>query len=555
MQTQSRGWLRRAVGAGRKRVNGWTIASSIGAAAVLLPLLYVMAGLVRPPGESWDAVKQYLLTDYLLGSVRLAASTGLLAAALGVALAWLVCGYDFPLRPFFRWALVLPLAVPPYIAAYTYSTMTGYTGVIQATLRNHFDIRLAPGTIDVMSLRGAIFVLTLFLYPYVFLIARAFLERHSAAYIENARLLGRSGPSLFVGVVLPLARPALIAGAMLVVFEVLGDYGVASYFGVQTLSTAIFQTWFSMYDVDSAMRLAAWLMIVMAGAFIAERLLRANRKFHAAGGGRPLRPQRLRGWRAAGASLLCLLVFLLSFLAPLLQLIVWAVRTYGDVPRADFALLARSSLSGAAIATAVILALALLTAGAARMIPSPWAYALSRLMTVGYSVPGAVVAIGVLAVFIALDGWLSPLYGRLGHGEGALVLSLSLAMLVAGYVVRFMATGYNAIDAGYDKIPRAYTEAARTLGRRPLAAFVRVELPLLRGAVLTATVMTFVEIVKELPLTLLLRPFNFDTLATRTYQYAIDERIYEAALPSLALIGLGLISVLLMSGIDKETMK
>lgn len=529
----------------RRAINGWTIASAIGAAVILLPILYVLTGLFRAPNENWATVKQFLLTDYIAGSVKLVLLTGFFAALLGVALAWLVAAYSFPLRRFFRWALILPLAVPPYIAAYTYSSMTGYTGVIQATLRNEFGIAIPPGVIEVMSDRGAVFILALFLFPYVFMLTRVFLERQSASFIENARLLGHGPISVFFRVALPLSRPAVMGGVMLVVFEVLSDYGVANYFGVETVSTAIFQTWFGMYDVQSAMKLAAWLMLASLSLFMLERFLRRSKRYAGAvARTHLLQPKPLKGAAAWGASLLCAAVFLLSFLVPVTQLVAWTIRTGRDIWRSDFFDLTVHSIAGAAIGTAVVLLIAVLAARAARMFQSPLMQALARLLSAGYAVPGAIVAIGVLAVFIALDERLAPLYVMLGKEEGALVLSLSLAMLISGYVIRFMATGYGALEAGYEKLPRAYSEASRTLGRSGLATFFRVELPLLKGSLLSGFVLTFVEIVKELPLTLLLRPFNYDTLSTRAYQYATDERVFDAALPSLLLVLISLVSVL-----------
>ncbi|WP_258276111.1 iron ABC transporter permease [Paenibacillus sp. SC116] len=540
----------------RNRMNAWTIVSLTGAAVILLPILYVMSGLIRPANDNWETVKQFLLTDYVIGSIKLVLFTGFFATSIGVVLAWLVVGYTFPLRKWFRWALMLPLAVPPYIAAYTYATMTSYTGFIQATLRNQFDIHVTPGTIEVMSTRGAVFILTLFLFPYVFMIAKMFLERQSAVYIENARLLGHKRLSLFFNVVLPISRPAIIAGLMLVVFEVLSDYGVANYFGVQTLSTAIFQTWFSMYDVDSAMKLAAWLMVVIIGIFVLERYLRRNQQYNTSmKQNKPLTPKPLKGAAAFGATAFCIIVFLLSFVIPVVQLVVWATWTYEKMWTADLFELTLNSLSGAAIATFIILTFALLSARTVRTMASWPAYLLTKLMTVGYAVPGAIIAIGVLAVCIQFDEWLASIYASLGMGEGVLWLSTSLFMLIAGYVIRFMATGYNAIETGYDKIPRTYSEAARTLGHGPARTFFKIELPLLKGSIVTGFILTFVEIVKELPITMLLRPFNFNTLAARTYQYAIDERIYEAALPSLLLIGISFISVLCILKIEKEKMR
>lgn len=537
----------------KQYMNGWTMITLIGAVGILLPIVYVLTSLLLPANENWAQVKQYLLVDYIVGSLKLVVLTGLLSTLIGVVAAWLVVGYSFPLQRFFRWALILPLAVPPYIAAYTYRTMTGYTGIIQSTLRNSFQITVPPGMLEVRSMHGAVFILSLFLSPYVYMITCAFLERQSASYIENAKLLGAKGIKLFLRVVLPIARPAIVGGMMLVVFEVLSDYGVASYFGVQTLSAAIFQTWFGMYDVNSAMRLAAWLMLSVTAIFVLERLLRRNRKYHATTSqSRPFKRKKLGPGAGAAAFAFCTLLFLLSFALPVAQLIVWCIWTYKDIWRTEYYTLAMNSIVGAMIATAIVMVVALLSARLGRTANNAFTVLLSRLMTAGYAIPGAVIAIGVLAVFISLDRTLSPFYAFIGRGAGALVLSMSLAMLIAGYVIRFMATGYNAIEAGYDKIPPSYTEASRMLGRSSTATLWRVELPLLRGALITGFILTFVEIVKELPITLLLRPFNFDTLAARTYQYAIDERIYEAALPSLLLILVGLISVFVMYRIGRS---
>lgn len=536
--------LKRNVG---RHAGGWLAVSLIAAALVLLPVTFVLLSLLREPSANWAHVRQYLLADYFAGSAMLVGFTAALAAVIGVSLAWLVTGYDFPLRRFFHWALVLPLAIPPYIAAYTYRTMTSYTGFIQATLRNQFGITVPPGSVEVMSERGAIFILTICLFPYVFLITRTYLEKQSASYIENAILLGKGHFSIFFRVVVPLARPAIIAGVMLVVFEVLGDYGVANYFGVPTVSVAIFQTWFGMYDVDAALRLAAWLMVIVIGIFAAERFLRRHRQYASTTTQvRPLTPRKLGAAGQALAVAVCALVFLVSFLIPVAQIAVWAYWTYEDIWSPAFKEMALNSLSSAALASAIVMVISVVTARVCRSLSSSWAYGLSRLMTAGYAVPGAIIAIGVLAVFIALDELLDPLYVRLGYGDDVLILSMSVAMLIFAYVIRFMATGYNAVESGYEKISRSYTEAARTLGRSDTGAFWQVELPLLRSAVVSGFILTLVEIIKELPVTWLLRPFNFETMSTRAYKYAIDERIYDASLPSLLLIAISLVSVLLI---------
>lgn len=538
----------------KRHTNGWMIVSVLGAAVILLPLFSIIVSLFHTPNENWQHIKQFLLKDYLLHSLWLVVVTGCSTVALGVTLAWLVAAYDFPLRRFFSWALLLPLAIPPYIAAYTYTTMFSYTGIVQKTLRSLFDYTPNPKWFGIMSMRGAIFIFTLFLFPYVYMITKSFLERQSGSYVENARLLGRGQLSIFLHVVLPLSRPALVGGLTLVIFEVLSDYGVTSYYGVHTISTAIFQTWFGMYDVDSAIRLAAFLMVAIVGVTIMERLARRSRKFSSSTSkSRPLVPRRLEGFAAVGALLFCGTVFALSFLIPFVQLAVWATWTHTVVAAVPFLELIYRTVYLALTATVIVMVFATVVANVHRTSANPFTYALTRWVTAGYSVPGAIIAIGMLACFIALDHLLAPLYGRLGWGESPLVLSMSLLMLVVAYVVRFMATGYNAVESGFEKIGIKYMEVSRTLGLGMTKTFFKVDLPLIKGALLSGAILTFVEIVKELPLALLLRPFNFETLATKAYQYANDEKIYEASVPSLLIICVSMTAVFVLHHLGKET--
>jgi iron(III) transport system permease protein len=544
-------WIREI----RRRTNGWTIAGFLGAAVILLPVFFILISLLQTPNENWSHIKQYVLKDAVVQSFWLVLYSGLGAAVLGVGLAWLTAAYDFPLARWFRWALALPLAIPPYIAAYTYSAMLSYTGIVQKTLRNTFDVKPDPQWFDFMSMRGAVFVFTMFLFPYVYMIARAFLERETGAYVENARLLGRGPWSIFWRVVLPISRPAVVGGVILVCFEVLSDYGVVSYFGIQTLSTAIFKTWFGMYDLESASQLAAWMMLGVLGLFVLERMLRSRRRYSSTTGKvRPLLRRRLRRGQGIAAFALCAVVMLLAFVIPVAQLLVWASWTAADVWTDGFYRFAWNTVRVALFATALILVASSVVAVASRQLSGGPGYLLAKAVTAGYSIPGAIIAIGVLSVFVQLDNWLAPVYVSLGIGEGEapLMLSLSVIMLVTAYVVRFMATGFNALEAGYERISPKYSESSRMLGRGLAHTFWRVELPLLGGAILSGTVLTFVEIVKELPLALLLRPFNFETLATKTYQYASDEKIYEASLPALCIIAVSLVSVYILNRMGKR---
>lgn len=523
----------------------------VGAAVILLPILFVFLSLFQEPNQNWFQIRQYLLKTYVANTIILVLLTGIFTAFLGVTLAWLTAAYDFPLKRFFRWGLLLPLAIPPYIAAYTYRTMFSYTGVIQSTFRNHFDYQINPELLSISSLRGAIFIFTLFLFPYVYIMTRAFLVSQSSSFFENARLLGRKPLAIFVRVVLPLSRPAIVAGAVLVVYEVLSDYGVTSYFGIHTISTAIFQTWFGMYDIDSAMRLAAWLMVIIVGLFFLERLLRQGRRYNVNNKSRPLMPMKLKGVKAVAAFMYCGIVFLLGFLIPLIQLIAWAKLTFHKVWNESFFTLFFQTVYVAAISTVLILILAVVVANVSRN-HSMGSFVLAKLTTTGYSIPGAIIAIGVLAVFITLDKWLAPFYSYMGWGDAPLILSLSLVMLIVGYAIRFMATGFNAVEVGFEKIGTKYSEASRVLGLGMTKTFFKVDLPLIKGALISGFILTFVEICKELPLALLLRPFNFDTLATKTFQYAKDEMIYEASISSLMIIGISVLAVVVFQVIDKK---
>ncbi len=540
----------KAIRAFQQHSSGWLTISLIGAAMILLPIVTIIAAIWETPSENWSHIKEYMLFDHAVQSFLLVLYTGALTVPLGAALAWLIAAYRFPLHSFYRWALVLPLAIPPYIAAFTYSNMLSYTGTVQKTLRS-LGIAAKPAWFDIMNMQGAVLIFTLFLFPYVYLITRSFLERQSGSYIENARLLGRGPLAIFTRIVLPLARPALAAGGALVAFEVLSDYGVVNYFGVPTFTIAIFKTWFGMYDIDSATRLAAWFLVIVLGIVTAERWIRRNRRYSATTArSQPLVPKRLVGWRGWLASALCGGVFAFSFLFPVLQLFVWAGWTYADITAtASFWKLASNSVSVAVLSTALIVVLAVIVANTSRMLRGNAGHLIAKLTTAGYAIPGAIIAIGVLIVFVSLDRLLAPLYG-IGAAPGSpapLVLSMSLAMLVTGYVIRFMATGYNAVEAGFEKIGSKYFEASRMLGAGVTRTFFLVDLPMLRGAIGTGLILTFVEVVKELPLALLLRPFNFDTLATKAYQYANDERVYNAAVPSLLIIAVSLIAILALS--------
>lgn len=534
-------------------MNGWTLASFIIVLLILVPNLTIMVNFFTESTENWDHIQQYILPTLLKNTTIIIFFTGILTIGIGTSLAWFVSAFDFPGKRFFKWGLILPLAIPPYIAAYTYNGILNYTGVIQTTLRNSFNVKVEQIYFDIMTMPGAVFIFTLFLYPYVYTITRAFLANQSSSLIENARLLGRNAFEIFFRIVLPISRTAIVGGVSLVILEVLNDYGVVKYFGIPTFTTAIFQTWFNMNDLNAAIKLSATLMFIVFFILLTEKVLRGRKKFSfTTTRAQPLKPIQLRGWKALTMCGFCLLIFSLGFLIPFIQLVDWTVLTYKEIVSSAFLTLVFHSLLVAFSGASIIVVFALIIANFTRMHRSWIAKSASRITVLGYSIPGAVIAVGISTVFIDLDQFLFTFYKLIGM-ETSLLLSTSLILLISAYVVRFLAVGYNSIEVGFDKIGKTYTEAARTLGAGMTKTFFKVDVCLVNGAIFSGFILAFVDIIKELPLTLILRPFNFDTLSTKAFQYASNEQIHAASPSSVAIIIISTMAIYLFHQVlEKE---
>lgn len=540
-----RAWLPAA----RFQLSGWTTAALLLAVLVSVPLLVVAAGAVNPAGDgdAWAHIVRYLLPEYVRNTAALAAGAGALALMLGTGTAWLVSMCDFPLRGFFRWALILPLAVPAYMAAYTYAGMFDVTGPVQKLVR-----WMVPGSRDaflywnVMRIEVVALIFGLVFYPYVFLLARALFEQRSGRVLEAARMLGGGAWSLFFRVAVPLARPALIAGTALVLMEILNDYGAVTYYGVTTFTTGIFRAWFSLGDLDTAIRLSSVLMVLVLAVVGLERWQRGSARYDEGSAGRPVSRYRLRGAAAAAAFGFCAFPLLFGFLLPVAQLSLWSWRYAPTLVDPAFLRLARNSFLLAAAAALLCVAVALVLAYAARLDRTPVTRSAGKLALLGYSIPGAVVAVGVLISVLAV--------GRLFEGGVAFLVTGSVVALMFGYLVRFMAVGYLSLEAGFTRIGENLSAASRVLGAPPLRTLVRVELPLLRRAIFAAGMLVFIDVLKELPLTLILRPFNFDTLATRAFQLAADEQVAQSAPAALVVIVTAALVVgLLHRAFEEET--
>jgi len=528
----------------KQNLNAWSVLSFIFIMLIILPNLNILGGIFSPANENWQHIKTFLLQDYIFKTLKLVVFTGLFTIILGTSLSWLISAFDFPLRNFFKWSLVFSLAIPPYIAAYTYNGLLNYTGIIQTFLRGTLHLQINQKYFDIMSEKGAIFIFTMFLFPYVYTITQAFLEKQSAALIENARILGRSPLEIFFYIIIPISRAAIVGGTSLVILEVLNDYGVVKYFGITTFSTAIFQTWFAFGDINSAIRLSAVLLLIVFVILFLEKILRGRKRFSfTTTKSRPITRQKLVGIKGMVAFSYCLTIFSLGFLIPTLQLLYWSLLTYQKILNGKFLSLLVNTVFVSLLAAGLIVIIAVVIANYCRISSGLAAKIYSKVTTLGYSIPGAVIAIAVIVFFINLDHRLYWFYKFLNPETGKLILSSSLVMLIFAYVIRFLAIGFNSIESGFEKNGVSFFEASRTLGMNITETFWKVDLPMIRPAVISGFLLVFVDILKELPLTLILRPFNFDTLATKAFEYANDEMIHEASIASLFIIAVSIIAI------------
>ncbi len=515
----------------------------------LLPVITVVAHVFLPDQGTWAHLAATVLPDYIANSLLLALGVGILAPILGTATAWLTTLCRFPGQRLFVWALILPLAVPGYVMAYAYTDFLEVAGPLQGWLRHLLDLQVGQYWFpDVRSLGGAIVLLSLVLYPYVYLLARAAFLEQSVCALEVGRTLGYGPWACFWHVALPLARPAIIAGAALVLMETLADYGTVAYFGLPTFTTGIVRALVSMGDRTAAAQLSTLLLGAIFMVLLLERWSRRRLRFHHTSSKyRALPRHQLKGGRALLACVTCLLPLLLGFVLPAVLLLrLWLGDAGGEIDD-RFLGWAGNSVTLAAVAAFCAVTLALLLAYGLRLQRSPSLTIAARLAGMGYAIPGTVIAIGTLiplaAFDNALDAWLRETFGI----STGLLLTGSIAALVFAYLVRFLSVSLSTVEASLGKVRPSLDEAARTLGSRPRATLWRVHAPLVWTGVLTALLLVFVDVLKELPATLLLRPFNFDTLAVQAANFAADERLAEAAFPALAILAVGLLPVLLLS--------
>jgi iron(III) transport system permease protein len=522
------------------------------AAVAALPVAAVLGlGLAAGHGQVLGHLVATVLPGYVANTLALVVLVGAGVAFGGTVTAWLVTNRRFPGAGFFEWALLLPLAMPAYVMAYAYTQWLDYAGPVQTGLRQVFHWSKGDYWFpDVRSLGGAAAMFVAVLYPYVYLLARtAFLER-PASLIEAARTLGLDARRAFWRVDLPLARPAIAGGIALALMETLADYGTVAYFAVDTFTTGIYRAWFSLGDKIAAAQLSAALLAFVIGAVLLERWSRGAAR--AARGTRMRSPQpppqpALSGWRAWTATLICVAPIVVGFALPLLLLGRLALSEPGLPGAARFGEMAWNSFRVSGVTAFLAVVFAITVAYAIRLAPGALTVGASRLLALGYAVPGSVLAVGVLLPMGVADVWLAEFMQREFGIRTGLLLTGTIAALIYAYLVRYFAVAWNGIDPAFVRITPNMDAAARGLGAGTMATLLRVHAPLLARTAAASALLVFVDVMKELPATLVLRPFNFDTLATRTFTLAQDERLAEAALPSLAIVAVGVLPLLILA--------
>lgn len=542
-----RRWARRL----RRPGDAWgaTLFAAALAGIMVLPIATIVVLSFDVSDSVWPHLVRTVLPRVLADTALLLLGVGILTLAIGTGTAWLTTMYRFPGRGLLDRLLVLPLAMPTYIIAYAWVELLDYTGPIQSTLRALFGWHSVRDYWfpEVRSLTGAVLILSAVLYPYVYLSARASFVQQSVCVLEVARTLGRTSAGTFWSVALPLARPALAAGVALALMECLNDLGAVQYLGVSTLTVSIYVTWLQRSSLAGAAQIALVALLVVLVLLAAERAARGRSQFHhTTGRYRSIPFSDLEGWRGLAAAVACALPVLLGFAAPFAVLLQQGLAHISDAYAAGFWRATRNSVGIAAVAAAVTVLIGLGLAYARRLAPTVFVRTVVRAAGVGYAMPGTVLAVGLLIPLAALDNRIDAiLRTTLGVSSG-LLLSGSLLVVVLAYSIRFLAVSLGALEAGFERLSPNLDAVARTLGETAFSALRRVHMPLLVPALGAAALLVFVDGMKELPATLLLRPFNFETLAVHVYSYAGLEQFEQAALGALTIVVIGLVPVLLL---------
>lgn len=525
----------------KRDLNRWSLLLLIILAAVAIPILTIGLELFDGPGESWGHIVDYVLFDYLQNSLLLAIFCSIIVIVFGVSTAWLVSRFHFPFRKQLEWLLILPLSVPAYIMAYAYAGVFGYSGLFS----NIVDaVGLDGFRIDFMNIYGLSFVLSISLFPYVYVSSRTFFLAQATNLLEASRMLGISEFKSFFKLIFPLARPAIIAGLVLVLMEVLNDYGAASYYGVSTFTTGIFRSWFSLGEPETAIYLSAILLIIVFGLILFEKWQRRHMNFTSAKTSKQNYSSKLRPKKGHQIlfSLICFVPVCLGFILPVIQLLIWAKQTFAKVWNVEFITITLESFGVAFITALITVLVALLLLFFTKWNKIELLKSSSKLGVLGYAIPGIIIAIGVLVPSLYIDKWLIE-----KNITSKLILNATLIALVYAYVVRFLAVAYQPLESSSLKIDRSLSDSSKVLGEGNFKTFFKIEFPLIRTGLLSAFILVFIDILKELPLTLIMKPYDVNTLAVKAFEYASDEMVSSAALPSLLIILTALVPAIFLN--------
>tara|TARA_Y100000590_G_scaffold466014_1_gene640026 strand:- start:46 stop:1668 length:1623 start_codon:yes stop_codon:yes gene_type:complete len=508
----------------------------------LSPILIILSSVFADYSENWSHIFEYVLADYILNSLFLVSGVSILVMIIGSLTAWLVTNYQFFGKQFFEWGLILPLAIPPYILAYTFTGLFDSYGTMNEIARSLFNLQknemLFP---NIRNIYGAIIVFSFTLYPYVYLICRTAFLNQSRSMFEVGRTLGLSQVSIFLKLALPLVRPALIAGTMIVAMETLSDFGAVDHFAISTFTTGIFRTWYGMYDLTTAMQLASMLLIFITFCLVIERTSRKNANYSTLGSNfKPTHVKRLSSIGSFVCFFICFIPIFIGFILPLLEILNWSLRFNTSFFNEQFFSISLNTILLSILSAILCTFIAMIINFSIRYKNSSVIKSINPFLNIGYAVPGLILAVGIVQLFVFLDN------NILNSFEGYF-LTGSLFGLIFAYIIKSYALANSTYEAGYQKISQAIDDSARVLKSKGLNLLFRIHFPILKTSFFTSILLVTSEVVKELPATLILRPFNFETLAVSTYIYASEERMVEAAAPATAIILIGLIPIFFIS--------
>ena len=525
-----------------KILSPWYVLPIITLLIFLAPILIILSSIFSDYSDNWEHIYNYVLIDYVINSIVLVSGVSVLVMAIGSVTAWVVTNYNFFGKKFFEWGLILPLAIPPYILAYTFTGLFDSYGTVNEIARDLFNLQQSAVLFpNIRNIYGAIIVFAFTLYPYVYLICRTAFLNQSKSMFEVGRTLGLSQTLVFFRLALPLVRPALIAGTMIVAMETLSDFGAVDHFAVSTFTTGIFRTWYGMYDLTTAMQLASMLLIFITFCLIIERTSRRNASYDSVSSNfKPSPVQKLDSLKSFSCFLVCFLPIFIGFLLPILEILNWALSFNSGFFDKQFLSISSNTILLSVTSAILCTFIAMIINFSIRYKNSPLLKFINPFLNIGYAVPGLILAVGIVQLFVFVDSKL------LNSLEGYF-LTGSIFGLIFAYVIKSYALANSTYEAGYQKINKVIDDSARILKSRGFNLLYRVHFPILKTSFFTSILLVTSEVVKELPATLILRPFNFETLAVSTYIYASEERMIEAAAPATAIILIGLIPIYFIS--------